>query len=155
MSYKQYSELTEALAERLHDLHCRLLMLYIMQDADCLFWESDQPFFESERGSFTIQMWWNYMKGTKEDLWNSVPPAMAQRVFAGMLNDTLSILAVRYTQCVPSPQRAPLLLVDVNNILLCVAELLPSICDDSECYLGEFPLQMNLNFHYLIETLYF
>lgn len=31
LSYKQYSEMTEALAERLLDLHCRLLTLYIMQ----------------------------------------------------------------------------------------------------------------------------
>lgn len=90
--------MTEALAERLLDLHCRLLSLYIIQDADCLNWECNQPFFESERGSYTIQMWWLYMQGTKTDLWNSVPPNMAQRVFAGMLNETLTVLTVRYTQ---------------------------------------------------------
>ncbi len=65
LSYKQYSEMTEALAERLLDLHCRLLTLYIIQDADCLHWENQQPFFESERGSYTIQMWWHYMMVTK------------------------------------------------------------------------------------------
>lgn len=42
--------MTEALAERLLDLHVRLLSLYIVQDADCLHWEREQPFFESERG---------------------------------------------------------------------------------------------------------
>lgn len=31
LSYKQFSEMTEALAERLLDLHCRLLTLYIIQ----------------------------------------------------------------------------------------------------------------------------
>jgi hypothetical protein len=36
--------------------------------------------------------------GTKEDLWNTVPPKMAQRVLAGMLNESLTILAVRYAQ---------------------------------------------------------
>lgn len=110
--------MTEALAERLLDLHCRLLSLYIIQDADCLNWECNQPFFESERGSYTIQMWWLYMQGTKHNLWNSVPPNMvtfsdfrmslsnkifvfkAQRVYAGMLNETLSLLTVRYTQVV-------------------------------------------------------
>lgn len=90
--------MTEALAERLLDLHCRLLSLYIIQDADCLNWECNQSFFESERGSYTIQMWWLYMQGTKHNLWNSVPPNMAQRVYAGMLNETLSLLTVRYTQ---------------------------------------------------------
>jgi hypothetical protein len=39
-----------------------------------------------------------HVLGTKEDLWNTVPPKMAQRVLAGMLNESLTILAVRYTQ---------------------------------------------------------
>lgn len=128
--------MTEALAERLLDLHCRLLSLYIVQDADCLNWESQQPFFESERGSYTVQMWWLYMQGTKQNLWNSVPPHMAQRVLAGMLNETLSILTVRYTQTSPSEKRSPLLLVDVCNLLLCVAELLASVSESGEAYVG-------------------
>lgn len=128
--------MTEALAERLLDLHCRLLSLYIVQDADCLNWDSQQPFFESERGSYTVQMWWLYMQGTKQNLWNSVPPHMAQRVLAGMLNETLSILTVRYTQTTPSEKRSPLLLVDVCNLLLCVAELLASISESGEAYVG-------------------
>lgn len=55
--------MAEALAERLLDLHCRLLSLYVLQDADCLHWEDPHPFFEGERGSFVIQMWWLYMQG--------------------------------------------------------------------------------------------
>lgn len=90
--------MTEALAERLLDLHVRLLSLYIIQDADCLHWENRHPFFESERGSYVIQMWWLYMQGVKQDLWNSVPPNMAKRVFSGILNETLTILTARYAQ---------------------------------------------------------
>ncbi|KAL1505958.1 hypothetical protein ABEB36_005401 [Hypothenemus hampei] len=130
--YKKYHEMCEALAERLLDLHCRLLSLYILQDADCLDWENQKPFFESERGSYIIQMWWLYMQGTKEDLWNTVPPKMAQRVFSGMLNESLTILTVRYTQSCPSEARTELLLVDVSNVLFCVAQMLPSICDSAE-----------------------
>uniref|UniRef100_A0A1B0DML4 Uncharacterized protein n=1 Tax=Phlebotomus papatasi TaxID=29031 RepID=A0A1B0DML4_PHLPP len=136
MSYKQYSELTEALAERLLDLHCRLLTLYILQDAETLNWENQQPFFESERGSYTVQMWWLYMQGTRKDLWNSVPPNMAQRVFAGMLNETLTVFTIRYTQLSPSQARSQLLLVDICNILHCVAELLPAISENAEAYVG-------------------
>nr|XP_022904940.1 uncharacterized protein KIAA0825 homolog [Onthophagus taurus] len=95
---KNYQEMCEALAERLLDLHCRLLSLYILQDAECLDWENEKPFFESERGSYILQMWWLYMKGTMDDLWETVPPKMAQRVFAGMLNETLTIFTVRYGQ---------------------------------------------------------
>ncbi|KAJ8922033.1 hypothetical protein NQ315_008673 [Exocentrus adspersus] len=134
--YKKYNEMCEALAERLLDLHCRLLSLYILQDAECLDWEDDKPFFESERGSYTVQMWWLYMQGTKEDLWNTVPPKMAQRVFSGMLNESLTILTVRYTQSCPSEARSKLLVVDISNLLLCVAQLLPSICDTAKDFIG-------------------
>ncbi|CAH1127111.1 unnamed protein product [Ceutorhynchus assimilis] len=126
----------EALAERLLDLHCRLLSLYILQDADCLDWENEKPFFESERGSYIIQMWWLYMQGIKEDLWNTVPPKMAQRVFSGMLNESLTILTVRYTQSLPSEARSNLLLVDISNLLLCVAQLLPATCDSADEYVN-------------------
>lgn len=60
---KKYREMGEALAERLLDLHCRLLSLYILQDPESLDWENSKPFFESERGSYIIQMWWLYMQG--------------------------------------------------------------------------------------------
>ncbi|XP_063226747.1 uncharacterized protein LOC134533250 isoform X2 [Bacillus rossius redtenbacheri] len=134
--YKQFHEMAEALAERLLDLHCRLLSLYILQDADCLHWEDPHPFFEGERGSFVVQMWWLYMQGTREDLWNTVPPKMAQRVLAGMLNESLTILTVRYTQATPSRARGLLLGTDVSNVLLCVRQLLPAVCGDSEELVG-------------------
>jgi Domain of unknown function (DUF4495) len=37
-------------------------------------------------------------KGAREDLWNTVPPKTAQRVLAGMLNESLTILTARYNQ---------------------------------------------------------
>lgn len=143
LAYKQYNEMTEALAERLLDLHVRLLSLYIVQDADCLHWEKGQSFFESERGSYTIQMWWFYIQGTKADLWNSVPPNMAKRVLAGMLNETLTIFTVRYGQITPSAARSQLVLVDISNLLLCVAYLLPSVCENGEALAGLNITQQN------------
>lgn len=136
ISHRQYSELTEALAERLLDLHCRLLTLYILQDADSLNWDDKKSFFESERGSYTIQMWWLYLQGTKEDLWNSVPPKMSQDVLSGIINETLSVLTVRYTQVVPSQARSQLLLVDICNILFCMSDLMPSLCENGEALMG-------------------
>ncbi|CAD7004473.1 unnamed protein product [Ceratitis capitata] len=136
LSYKQYFQMAEALAERLLDLHCRLLLLYIVQDTDCLNWENSQPFFESERGSYTIQMWWHYIQGIKDDLWNSVPPKMAQRIFAGILNETLGVLSARYSLILTSVERAQLHLADISNMLFCVAELLPYICESGEAYIG-------------------
>ncbi|XP_069686623.1 uncharacterized protein KIAA0825 [Periplaneta americana] len=135
-SYRQFHEMAEALAERLLDLHCRLLSLYVLQDADCLNWEDPHPFFEGERGSFVIQMWWLYMQGTREDLWNTVPPKMAQRVLAGMLNESLTILTVRYMQALPSSARSMLLVTDISNLLLCVRQILPAICSDATELVG-------------------
>ncbi|XP_054259529.1 uncharacterized protein LOC128984248 [Macrosteles quadrilineatus] len=130
-TYKNFQEMSESLAERLLDLHCRLISLYVMQDADSLNWEQIQPFFESERGSFVIQMWWLYMQGTRSDLWNTVPPKTAQRVLAGMLNESLTIFTVRYTQARASSGRAMLLITDISNLLLCVRHILPSICNSA------------------------
>ncbi|XP_046994800.1 uncharacterized protein LOC124606776 isoform X2 [Schistocerca americana] len=130
-SYRRYHDMSEALAERLLDLHCRLLSLYVLQDADCLNWEDKHIFFEGERGSFVIQMWWLYIQGTKESLWNTVPPKTAQRVLAGMVNESLSILTVRYTQAKTSSERSTLLINDVSNLLLCISKILPAVCNDA------------------------
>lgn len=107
--------MSEALAERLMDLHCRLLSLYVLQDSDSLHWDHPHSFFEGERGSFVIQMWWFYMQGTRQDLWNTVPPKTAQRVLAGMINETLTILASRYNQAEPSVARTSLLVTDIGK----------------------------------------
>ncbi|GLG96394.1 Uncharacterized protein GBIM_03390 [Gryllus bimaculatus] len=122
--------MSEALAERLLDLHGRLLALYVLQDADCLHWEDVRPFFEGERGSFVVQMWWLYMQGTREHLWNTVPPQTAQRVLAGMLNESLAVLTSRLSQAAPSHARAPQLLTDAANVLLCCRHLLASVCSE-------------------------
>lgn len=53
-----------------------------------------------------------------------------------MLNETLSILAVRYAQVVPSQARSQLVLVDISNLLLCMADILPSVCESGEEYAG-------------------
>lgn len=72
---KEYQGMKEALAERVLDLHCRLTSLYVLQDADCLNWEDKQPFFESERGSFVVQMWWLYMQGNENQLCLNLRPS--------------------------------------------------------------------------------
>ena len=59
--------MAEAVAERLLDLHCRLISLYILNEADSLSWHSNKPFFERERCSYVIQMWWLYMQGKELD----------------------------------------------------------------------------------------
>ncbi|XP_066603503.1 uncharacterized protein [Prorops nasuta] len=131
-SYKSYNEMAEAVAERLLDLHCRLISLYILNEADSLSWHSDKYFFEKERCSYVVQMWWLYMQGTKADLWNTVPPKMAQRVFSGMLNDSLSIIITRFIHGRPSLARTEQYWTDAFNVLSCTGYLALGACVSGE-----------------------
>ncbi|CAG4916958.1 unnamed protein product [Colias eurytheme] len=125
--YKRYVTMSEAVGERVLDLHNRVLSLYILQDS------GGRPIDVQGRsiqdtGTPSVQGWWLYMNGSRKDLWDTVPPRMAQRIFAGMLNETLTILTVRYCQTNTTDSTTPLLINDILNVLLCVAQLLPCIC---------------------------
>ena len=45
-----------------------------------------------------VQFWSFHMSGLRADLYNSLPPGVAQPMFARLLNDSLGVLAVRYCQ---------------------------------------------------------
>ncbi|XP_043683631.1 uncharacterized protein LOC122636472 isoform X1 [Vespula pensylvanica] len=134
--YKSYHEMAEAVAERLLDLHCRLISLYILNEADSLDWQSDKSFFERERCSFVVQMWWLYMQGTRADLWETVPPQMAQRVFTGMLNESLSIIVTRFVYGRPTLARSEQFWTDAFNVLCCTGYLTLAACTESEEMIG-------------------
>lgn len=53
-----------------------------------------------------------------------------------MLNESLTILVVRYATAEPSAARAPLLVTDLINMLLCVRELAVSVCADAAELVG-------------------
>ncbi|XP_076173521.1 uncharacterized protein LOC143149779 isoform X2 [Ptiloglossa arizonensis] len=127
-SYKSYHEMAETVAERLLDLHCRLISLYIFNEADSLSWHDIKSFFERERCSFVVQMWWLYMQATRADLWNTVSPKMAQRVFSGMLNESLSIIVTRFIYARPSLARSEQFWTDAFNVLCCTGYLALSAC---------------------------
>ncbi|XP_045766028.1 uncharacterized protein LOC123867806 isoform X1 [Maniola jurtina] len=133
--YKRYATMSEAVGERVLDLHNRVLSLYILQDSGGRPID-DQSNTAHEAGTPSVQGWWLYMNGSKKDLWDTVPPRMAQRIFAGMLNETLTILTVRYCQTNTSDSTTPLLINDVLNILLCVGQLLPAICSSGSDLAG-------------------
>lgn len=55
--------------------------------------------------------------GTKRDLWSTVSPKMAQRVFSGMLNESLSIIVTRFIYVRISNDRISLsLAMRIGNI---------------------------------------
>ncbi|KAF6210245.1 hypothetical protein GE061_013349 [Apolygus lucorum] len=89
---------------------------------------SRDPLFCSEGETF---------RGTRQDLWDTLPPKTAQRVFAGMLNESLTIFLARYSQAVISQARLPLIPNDICNILRCVANLLPALSSCAKELTGE------------------
>ncbi|CAB3239457.1 unnamed protein product [Arctia plantaginis] len=133
--YKRYTTMSEAVGERVLDLHNRVLSLYILQDSGGRPIDGKAKTVH-ESGTPSVQGWWLYMNGSRKDLWDTVPPRMAQRIFAGMLNETLTILTVRYCQTNTTDSTTRLLLNDILNILLCVAQLLPSICTNGSDLAG-------------------
>ncbi|XP_049870073.1 uncharacterized protein LOC126369613 isoform X2 [Pectinophora gossypiella] len=120
-AYKRYVTMSEAVAERVLDLHMRVVSLYMVQDA------GGRPIEQTARahhaGSPSVHACWLYMNGVRKDLWDTVPPRMAQRIYAGILNEILTILTTNTTEVT-----TPLLINDILNILLCMAQLLPTIC---------------------------
>lgn len=47
-------------------------------------------------GMIFLYFFFTFFSGTKTDLWSTVSPKMAQRVFSGMLNESLSIIVTRF-----------------------------------------------------------
>ena len=56
------------------------------------------PYYEGRRISAPVQFWAFHMAGLRSDLYNSLPPGVAQPMFARLLNDSLGVLTVRYCQ---------------------------------------------------------
>ncbi|OAD53553.1 hypothetical protein WN48_09770 [Eufriesea mexicana] len=113
-SYKSYHEMAEAVAERLLDLHCRLISLYILNEAESLSWHGR----------------------TKTDLWNTVSPKMAQRIFSGMLNESLSIIVTRFIYGRPSLARSEQFWTDAFNVLCCTGYLALGACVNANEMIG-------------------
>ncbi|KAL7286852.1 hypothetical protein TKK_0018989 [Trichogramma kaykai] len=134
--YEIFSEMVETIADRLLDLHKRLISLYILNEAESLGWDSEEPFFEKKKCSFIYQMWWLYMKGTKTDLWNTVSPKTAQRIFSGMLNESLTIIVTRYLDARPSLERSMQFWADGLNVLSCSAYLALHCCVSGDEMIG-------------------
>lgn len=76
--YKRYATMSEAVGERVLDLHNRVLSLYILQDSGGRPID-DQSNTAHEAGTPSVQGWWLYMNGnilfTKNlfSIWNIHP----------------------------------------------------------------------------------
>ena len=62
---------------------------------------------QSERCSFSVQMWHLHMSGLQHDLWDICPPSVAQSIFIAVLKDSLLVMAMRYADACPTYRRLP------------------------------------------------
>ncbi|XP_030620556.1 uncharacterized protein KIAA0825 homolog [Chanos chanos] len=122
-------EVTAALHEHLTSYGLHVCVTSLLQDAESHYWADPRPFHEGERCSFSIQMWHYFLSGLRSDLWAVLPPALAQETLAQVLCQTLQVLVQRYSRAKPSYKRAPQIRCDITAVLLCVEQLMWSVCD--------------------------
>ncbi|KAJ8380551.1 hypothetical protein SKAU_G00013290 [Synaphobranchus kaupii] len=125
-------ELAEALQEHLTAYCVQACSTCILQDPESHHWGDPKPFYEGERCSFAIQMWHYFLSGLRSDLWAILPPGLAQEVLAQVLSQTLEVLVRRYSQACPSYKRTQQIRTDITAILLCVEQLMWSVCGSAE-----------------------
>ncbi|XP_076145168.1 uncharacterized protein KIAA0825 homolog [Alosa pseudoharengus] len=101
----------------------------LLLDAESHYWADPKPFYEDERCSFSIQMWHYFLTGLRIDLWAALPPDLARRLLAQVLCESLQLLVQRYSRARPSYRRVQQVRSDIAAILLCVQQLLWSVCE--------------------------
>lgn len=84
--------------------------------------------FKDERCSFSVQMWNLYVQGLQNDLWKYCPPSKAQSILTNVVHDSLSTLALRYSNAIPSYNRVKQFRSDITAILLCAVSFLWPCC---------------------------
>lgn len=132
--YMEVSELLESSLAQLVEYQVNLMATTILHDTDSQRWTDGRAFYEDERISHNVQMWWYYLQGLKMDFWTSLPPKAAQSVLANIFEKTLSILTVRYTSISPAEIRRRQFKGDIHSILLISSEVLQWISVSVEQY---------------------
>ncbi|XP_060762922.1 uncharacterized protein KIAA0825 homolog [Neoarius graeffei] len=147
-------EVTEAVHEHLTSYCVHVCATSILQDAESHYWADDNSFYEGERCSFSIQMWHYFLSALRSDLWSTVSPLLAKQTLAQVLAQTLELLLQRYSRAQPSYKRHPQIRLDITAILLCVEQLIWSVCHSVEELVGpELPSETSRTWVSIIHSL--
>lgn len=126
--YAELIELVEAVLSQLVEYQATLMATTILHDPESQKWSDTRAFYEDEKISHCIQMWWYYLQGLRHDIWNSLPPKAGRSVMAAVFDKTLSIIVTRYMMVSPTEQRLRHYKGDIIAILLMASEVLMWIC---------------------------
>ncbi|XP_059192899.1 uncharacterized protein KIAA0825 homolog [Centropristis striata] len=136
---QEYQDTVEALKDQLTSYCIQVCATCILQDAESHHWADPKPFYEGERCSFSVQMWFYFLCGLRSDLWAVLPAEMAKDVLGQVLSETLQLLVQRYASARPSYKRHLQIRCDITAVLLYVEQLMWSVCESPEALVHPSP----------------
>ncbi|XP_061623214.1 uncharacterized protein KIAA0825 homolog isoform X3 [Phyllopteryx taeniolatus] len=129
---QKYQQVLEALKDQLSSYCVEVCSTCVLQDAESHHWADPKPFYEGERCSFSVQMWFYFLCGLRSDLWAVLPPQLAKELLGQVLSETLQVLVQRYARAQPSYKRHLQIRYDITAVLLFVEQLMWSVCESPE-----------------------
>ncbi|KAM4577001.1 uncharacterized protein KIAA0825 homolog isoform 1-T1 [Odontesthes bonariensis] len=129
---QKYQDTAEALREQLTGYCTQVCLTCILQDAESHDWADPKPFYEGERCSFSLQMWFYFLCGLRSDLWAVLPAELAKDVLGQVLSETLQLLVQRYARVRASYKRHLQIRCDITAVLLYVEHLMWSVWESPE-----------------------
>ncbi|XP_071338749.1 uncharacterized protein KIAA0825 homolog isoform X2 [Trachinotus anak] len=136
---QKYRDTVDALKDQLTSYCIQICSTCILQDAESHHWADPKPFYEGERCSFSVQMWFYFLCGLRSDLWAVLPAEMAKDVLGQVLSETLQLLVQRYARACPSYKRHLQIRCDITAMLLYVEQLMWSLCESPEALVRSNP----------------
>ncbi|XP_051279687.1 uncharacterized protein KIAA0825 homolog isoform X1 [Dicentrarchus labrax] len=136
---QKYQDTVVALRHQLTSYCMQVCSTCILQDAESHYWDDPKPFYEGERCSFSVQMWFYFLCGLRSDLWSVLPADLAKEVLGQVLSETLQLLVQRYARARPSYKRHLQIRCDITAVLLYVEQLMWSVCESPEALVHSNP----------------
>ncbi|QQP51266.1 Uncharacterized protein FKW44_012579, partial [Caligus rogercresseyi] len=90
--YAQYCRLLDSVCEQVLEYISAMVSTTVLHDPASQDWNGPREFHEGERISHCIRMWGFVLKGYKTDLWATLPPKTAQKMYASIFDESLGIL---------------------------------------------------------------
>ncbi|XP_020561665.1 uncharacterized protein KIAA0825 homolog isoform X3 [Oryzias latipes] len=140
---QKYQDTIEALREQLTSYCIQVCLTSIFHDAESHDWLDPKPFYEGERCSFSLQMWFYFLCGFRSDLWMVLPAELAKDLLGQVLMETLQLLGKRYARVRASYKRHLQIRCDIAAVLLYVEHLMWSLCESPEALVWRKPSSEN------------
>ncbi|TRY78188.1 hypothetical protein TCAL_04263 [Tigriopus californicus] len=134
-SLLELREIIEAINSQIFEYQSVLINTTVIHDAESQDWTAARPFYEGTRISVAVQFWGFHLQILRSDLFNILPPKVAQSLLAKIFDGSLSLLAGRYCKINPSPARLAQYRADITAILLITHDIMLSLFPGIQMFL--------------------